>query len=110
MINERVRYGRDSKGNPKNTLVTIQSNDTVFFGIARCGPNDTPTKVDGKKIARSRALSAIKGSDSFNTDIGNLRVHKSGLIGFVRVDKVQSLLEYFDKVDVECRELAKYHY
>lgn len=101
----RVRYSRNYKNAPKNTLVTIRKDDTIYFGISRCNSDfDRPNKEIGKALALKRAEISATGAAGSWYNEGSLQVHKSGLLGRVdRVDIVR-LLEYFDKVDEYCRE------
>lgn len=56
--NAMIRFGRNRKGNRKNTLVTIKSGENKFcYGIARCSSKDKFNRNLGIEIAFGRALS-----------------------------------------------------
>jgi hypothetical protein len=104
----RVRYGR--VGNqPKNTMVTIRKDDTIYFGIARCRLNaDVAVKEEGKRLAAFRANIAASGVAGAWTIDNSLFVHKTGVFGQVNIAEVKKLLEYFDNIDkVSARNLHK---
>jgi len=91
---ERVRYNRKPDSRlPRDTLVTFRSEDTVYFGISRCNPEDRFTKEQGKTRARLRADIASQGKWKVSDDC---YLHSSGLMGQVPVDKVVRLLNYFN--------------
>lgn len=108
-MTERVRYGRDNSGMPKNTLVTRRAEDadTIYFGISRCRlPCDRPNKDTGKTLAGRRAdIAESNVAGSWIID-GSLYVHSSGLFGRVNVDEIGKLLSYFDSVDELCKTRA----
>lgn len=107
MDNIRCRYGRDN-GHPKNTLVTCQEDDTIYFGVSRCNPNPSPKsgKKDAfrKDIGRMIALGRMdkareEGENGGYMQDGNIRRHFSGLRGYVKVNHIEDLLSYFEDID-----------
>jgi len=103
---KRVRYGRLENRRPKNTLVTVRQDDTVYFGIARCNVNlDTFHRKIGTYIAEQRALMARDDTQAFRySEVGGLVLHESGLRGSVAVDNVKDAVEHFRGVDAYCLE------
>jgi hypothetical protein len=95
--NIRIRYGRNKKGSPKNTLVTIRDGELLYFGISRCNVKvgDTFQKDAGKHIAYERAL--LSSAECPVSD--GLCVHKSGLRGVVEKESVRKLIEYFENIE-----------
>lgn len=103
----RVRYGRDKNNAPKNTLVTIRTGDTIYFGISRCLLSaDRPNKTEGKRRAQMRADIAASGVAGAWTIDGSFYLHTSGLFGQVNFDDIPKLLSYFDNVDSVCKTRA----
>lgn len=103
----RVRYGRNDDNAPKNTLVTVRTGDTIYFGISRCRlPADRPNKEEGKRRAQQRADIAASGVAGAWTIDGSFYLHTSGLFGQVNFDEMPKLLSYFDNVDTVCKERA----
>lgn len=119
-MSKRVRYGRvntnprwvkgfgkehghwDSELLPKNTLVTRQDGDCIWFGIARCNRGlDLFKKTSGVNIATQRCDKA-QGGFAKELCFG-LTVHHSGLRGVVPTEKVKELLRYFDNIDATCK-------
>jgi len=102
----RVRYGRLDNRKPKNTLVTVRDNDTVYFGIARCNVQlDTFHKNIGTYIAEQRARLARDDTQvyRYNTlDGTSVKLHESGLRGSVPVSEVKEVVRYFRDVDQYC--------
>ncbi len=105
-MTERVRYGRVADTHlPKNTLVTIRKDDTVYFGISRCRLSaDRFTKEEGKRRAKQRADIAASNVAGAWTIDGSFYVHKSGVFGQVAADDIIKLLTYFRNVDELNRE------
>lgn len=112
----RVRYSRLSKENrtPKNTLVTVQDGDTVYFGISRCNRKlDTFHKNIGTYIATKR-MKLVNNDDENDIDMwkydqidnSELFVHSSNLRGWVPVEDVKLLIRYFRVVDEHCLDLV----
>ena len=98
--NRRVRYGRVEGRAPKNTLVTVREDNTIYFGIARCRTEaDRFTKADGLKLANLRCEVARSNPDGHFSVDGSFQLHSSGLFGQVDVDDVTKLLSHFDSVD-----------
>ena len=94
---ERVRYNRKPDSRlPRDTLVTFRSEDTVYFGISRCNPEDRFTKEQGKTRARLRANVASQNCAGNWKINDGCHLHSSGLMGKVPVDKVVRLLNYFN--------------
>ena len=106
-LGERTEYnGCYEPGNrqPKNTLVTVRSNDTIYFGIARCHiPLDSMSKEKGKALAVCRLNSAIETRDLSRPKAwvidGSLKIHRSGMFGQIDVAEIKKLLQYFDNLD-----------
>jgi len=115
----RIRYGRVN-GGPKNTLVTTQSGDTIYFGIARCNLvlNDVFKRsgLNGGRTIATRRLERIleEGDIPSYKKIGNIMVHPKGLRGFVSRENVKELISFFNNIDEWSRErfapLAKIRY
>jgi len=100
-MTERVRYGRigDTRV-PKNTLVTVRKDDTVYFGIARCRVNaDKFAKDKGVELAKLRANIAQQNPTGDCKVDGTLSIHRSGVFGQVDVTEIKKLLTYFDNID-----------
>lgn len=96
----RVRYGRDENRTPKNTLVTVRIEDTLFFGISRCRVNDDrPVKDVGKDLASIRCSVAVDEPWNTATRDGTFEIHKSGLLGCVDISEKEKLLSYFRNID-----------
>lgn len=92
----RIRYGRDKKGQPKNTLVTTQVGDLIYFGIARCKTKVDRAKKDlGKQIALGRLDSAFK----WDTTHKDWKLEGS-LYGCINIEDVKKLLEYFKNIEL----------
>ena len=103
-VTARVRYSRvDEQRNPKNTLVTVNDGQTVYFGIARCNLKlDTFHKRVGRYIASERALLARDDTQEYRynqLNDGPIRLHESGLRGSVPSSEVKQLVQYFREVD-----------
>lgn len=104
----RCRYGRvENTRHPKNTLMTFQEDDIVYFGISRCstkpdknGVVDKFNKTLGREIASNRAkLTEYEGGDNNYSSLCDVMLHNSGLRGFVSVDHIQQLIVYFEEID-----------
>ncbi|MFA5024151.1 MAG: hypothetical protein WC523_04305 [Patescibacteria group bacterium] len=92
-----VKFKKVIKRSPKNTLVTIRDNNSIYFGIARCKLSvSIMDKKEGKYGATTRAQSA---KDSYSTVHEALYIDDSGLSGRVEIDNIVKLLEYFDNLD-----------
>lgn len=106
-MNTKIRHGgRKNGGVPKRTLVTIEDNGTIFFGISRCCKKDTFSKKMGNLIAWNRAKTSLKEPDYYertgvpqNMYMDKIWLHESGLRGQVGTEDVVSLLKYFDNLD-----------
>ena len=117
---ERIRYGRTSKHRilkrgffgkeytqitsvPKNTLVTYNDNENIYFGIARCNDGlDTFRKDIGKRIARNRANLSLEKDNVFkyiNIPDTSISVYEDNLRGVVPIIKVKELLNFFNNID-----------
>jgi hypothetical protein len=100
MSSVRVRYGRTNDKQPKNTLVTVRVEDTLFFGIARCRiSDDRPDKYVGKDLAALRCEVAADEPWKTDTHDGTFHLHRSGMLGCVNVDEKEKLLSYFRNID-----------
>lgn len=115
----RVRYGwvyekgdefKDSYSfrHRKNVLVTIQKNDFVFFGIARCKlPQDHFRKVEGRELALARAQNSVnstnmgKDTDAYGAlqPRASFYLDSSELMGYCKVKYVKTLLQHFENLD-----------
>lgn len=104
---ERVRYGKNTKGCSKNTLITTEHNGIVYFGISRCNNHmgDHFNKDRGKLIAARRMELAIQEENKSHEYIIkpeiSLIVHESGLRGSITRENVKKLIEYFKNIDEE---------
>jgi hypothetical protein len=60
---EKYRYLRDEEGGARITICLMMDEvgGRVGKGVAICSPRDTPCKNTGRKIARDRAIAAIRG-------------------------------------------------
>jgi len=104
----RIRYSRPyrpSRGDvvrPKNTLVTVQDGEYVFFGIARCNWSAKSTDVfnrkEGREIALDRALKARSVNVATNS---SFCLNGDGTYGYCRVKLVKTLLKHFESLDNE---------
>lgn len=54
-------YFRDDNNNPLITVCLLKGKEGIAKGIAVCSPDDNPEKVEGKSIAKKRALKAYLG-------------------------------------------------
>ncbi len=93
MQSERFRHNRDESGTPRATLATLQRNDVIYFGIARCNPKDTFTKKLGRMISRNRALKIFENHP--DPACNDLTITATTLGGTCPVDQVRDLLDYF---------------
>jgi len=107
--NLRVRYSRESRKDrtPKNTLVTLRRDETVYFGIARCNriAGDTFKRQGpsgGSTIAQVRLQLALEDNPASLVNRGNVWIHPKGLRGQVNVANVKELIEFFNNVDTWC--------
>jgi hypothetical protein len=109
----RIRYS-----NVKNTLVTTQDGDYVYFGIARCNMRvgDRFNKKHGTMVALSRAEKAqdklafeLDSKSSASTNFlpfwstNTYWFAESNLYGVVHVTRVRELLNDFEAIDEICR-------
>ena len=81
---ERVKYyyDRDNKNRPIITVCLLQANGDVARGVARCSKQDNPCKKTGRKIARDRAVHAMKTkSDNCAVNNKDARVDVAVAIG-----------------------------
>lgn len=107
MREEMVRYSKSpDKQHRKNTLVTLQDGDVIYFGIARCNykAGDMFYKVRGKVIAKARA---IRAKLDFNPAIlanADIVLHENNLRGCCPKSKIRDLLKYFDDIDTIMKE------
>ena len=100
----RTRYFRKSDERPKNTLVTAQIGDKIYFGIARCNIDvDNTTKKVGRFIAfhRMQSILDIDLSGRFQNLNGKALFHidENDLCGVVDISKIKDLLKYFEDID-----------
>jgi hypothetical protein len=106
MRTEMTRYSKSpDKSNRKNTLVTIQDGDVIYFGISRCNTKagDKFLKSKGQMVAKARAIKAsiearYSPLTAASQDNG-LTTHFGGLRGFVAVAHIHDLLQYFRDID-----------
>lgn len=116
---ERIRYGKTSKHRilkrglfdkeyteiasvPKNTLVTYNNDESIFFGIARCNDKlDIFNKNIGKRIARNRANLTLRDNTSTYINVPNtsILIYQDQLRGVVPALKVKELLHFFYNID-----------
>lgn len=61
---ETYYYIRDSKNRPLITTCLIQSDMGTSRGLAICSPIEMPCKKDGRRIAKERALYALRILDN----------------------------------------------
>lgn len=116
--NVRIRYGaRDRghtfthkhgtvvhRGQAKNTLATIRVGKVVFFGVARCNKKfDVFKKSTGMQIATGRALKAEQEGAPIMFDEGFIFAgsDESTLRGYVSVDNIKELLNWFQALDTK---------
>ena len=98
----RIRYWRDRNGVPKNSLVTMQIGENIFFGISRCKSNvDHVNKKIGRFVAYKRMEDATCLNMDALKDLGNKLFYArvSGYMGVVHVSRVKELLDYFNKFE-----------
>ena len=104
----RTRYSRPPNSKqPKNTLVTTQIGDKIYFGIARCNLRaDNTAKKIGRFIAHERMNLALTVEQGHLTDVVHVTentslffIMASGLSGIVDIDRVKDLLKYFEDID-----------
>lgn len=95
-----VRYGRNERGQPKNTLVTTRKDDMIYFGIARCNTKagDAIDRRKGRFIANERMHLGL-ACGGFRNSWRRMELHDSGLRGCCKVEDIASLLQYFDNID-----------
>ena len=102
MRTEMTRYSKNpDKQHRKNTLVTMQQDDVIYFGIARCNHHacDEFRKDRGKVIAKARAIRATLEQQLDNNDDKSIMLHETGLRGHTDKKNVRNLLDYFDNID-----------
>src|SRR3990167_8346285 len=104
----RTRYSRlPNNKQPKNTLVTTQVGDKIYFGIARCNLSaDNTAKKIGRFIAHGRMSDALVIEQDYLKSVLSTTENKSlffiranGLSGIVDIDRVKDLLKYFENID-----------
>lgn len=103
MFNEKTRYSKNpDNANRKNTLVTLQDGETIFFGISRCNRDagDRFLKARGRTAAKARAIRASIEFKSVPNDLKNKFVaNANGLRGHCAVADVKEVLKYFQNID-----------
>ena len=96
----RIRYSKT-----KNTLVTNQVGNFIYFGIARCNTKaDNFKKKFGVDIATNRVAKAknyFQDMDGFAEEwlTDTIYYGHSGLFGVVNVKNVRNLLRDFEIID-----------
>lgn len=81
----------------KNCLVTIQKEDYVFFGIARCKLSvDRFVKKEGHRIALERAQEACQLDP-----LASFFLNSEGTLGYTHVRFVKTLLKHFESLDTK---------
>lgn len=101
-MSRRVRYSRQADRSPRNTLVTTQEGDTIYFGIARCNTReDRFSRKVGQRIADNRVGLAQDDSSSVRDRLAGteLVIDSSGLYGSVPASNVRELVRYFRDID-----------
>lgn len=74
MEKSKYYYCRDSNNRPVVTVCLLKSNGNIAQGVAICSLLDNPCKKTGRKIARDRAIHAMK-TRSNNCDIATSQAH-----------------------------------
>ncbi len=101
----KIRYNyvcRDFVGNlmPKDTLITIQDGDYIYFGLARCNlKKDHFIKKEGRKYAFENLCDALEDASLSNLDFCIKEVREEGfykLYGVVNKNNIRMLLRFFD--------------
>lgn len=108
----RVRYASPRAGadlfaprHRKNCLVTIQKEDFVYFGIARCKLSvDNFSKKEGRELALDRAERAGTSCTSESNNYipsGLFFISKNGTMGYCSVRYIKTLLKHFETLDTK---------
>ncbi|MBI2448882.1 hypothetical protein HYV49_01150 [Candidatus Pacearchaeota archaeon] len=111
----RIRYSDVNMGSltcftkkPKNTLITVQEKDVIYFGIARCHSiKDRFKKAEGKRLALDRVEFAKNDHDKNRELSVSFYLDSSGLLGYCRIPYVKLLLKYFESIDEICKRKNK---
>ena len=98
----RIRYSRSLRGRTetvvlRNSLVTIQKGDYVFFGIARCNRKDLFKKTLGRELALNRALDSTTSYKAPET--ASVHISDDGTMGWCNVKYVRTILRHFEGLD-----------
>jgi len=56
----KIYYERDEKNRPLVTICLLQANGDIARGVAVCSMLDNPCKKTGRKIAKDRAIHAMR--------------------------------------------------
>lgn len=111
----RVRYASPRAGaykdlfaprHRKNCLVTIQKEEYVFFGIARCKLSvDNFSKKEGRELALRRAIGFLDvcglKTDSSLSGLASFYLDPKGEMGYCSVKYVKTLLKHFEGLDTK---------
>jgi len=101
-MNIKIRYGR-APGNyslRKNTLATARKGEMIYFGIAKCHSKlDKFDRTEGKMRAYERLLEALLHETTNQATLSYFMVTPDGTCGYITIDNIAKLLQYFDSVD-----------
>jgi hypothetical protein len=106
-MNIRIRYGRDpgNYSRRKNTLATVRKGDLIYFAIAKCNSKlDKFDQTMGKMKAYERLVAilaehAVLGGTPCGTPLSYFMVTPDGAGGYVTIDNIRKLLQYFEGID-----------